>query len=192
MRRFFLVPLMLALAATGAQAQNVVYSAAPPPQYAPPPPGAPYGPPPQDDDTHFGWADVLRVDPVYVQASVPQQVCQNQTVVEQHPGNTTAGAVLGAVVGGVLGNTIGHGGGRVLSTAVGAVAGSAVGSHVAADQGGQTEQTVTNCTMVNGAPQPQIAGYDVEYRYHGDIYEYRMNYDPGERVRVRVSVVPAD
>lgn len=185
MPKFLFVPLVLALVATGVQAQDANY---PPP----PPPGAQSGPP-QDNGAHFGWADVLRVDPVYVQVSAPRQVCQDQTVVEQHPGNTTAGSILGAVVGGVLGNTVGRGGGRVLTTAVGAVAGSAVGGQVAANSGTQTAQTVTNCTMVNtGATQQQIAGYDVEYRYRGEVWESRMNYDPGERLRVRVSVTPAD
>ncbi|MBD8899123.1 glycine zipper 2TM domain-containing protein [Rhodanobacter sp. DHG33] len=186
MPKFLFVPLMLALVATGVQAQDANY---PPP---PPPSGAQPGAP-QDDSAHFGWADVLRVDPVYVQVAAPRQVCQDQTVVVQHPGNTTAGSILGAVVGGVLGNTVGRGGGRVLTTAVGAVAGSAVGGQVAANSGSQTAQTVTNCSMVNtGASQQQIAGYDVEYRYRGEIYESRLNYDPGERLRVRVSVTPAD
>ena len=64
---------------------------------------------------------------------------------------------------------------------------------VAANSGTQTTQTVTNCQMVNTASdQRQIAGYDVEYRYRGEIYESRLNYDPGERLRVRVSVTPAD
>ena len=40
--------------------------------------------------------------------------------------------------------------------------------------------------------QRQIIGYDVEYRYHGDVYMSRLSYDPGERLRVRVSVSPAD
>lgn len=186
MSKFLFVPLMLALVATGAQAQDAYY---PPP---PPPPGA-QPVPPQDGGAHFGWADVLRVDPVYAQVVVPRQVCQDQTVVEQHPGNTTAGSILGAVVGGVLGNTIGRGGGRVLSTAVGAVAGSAVGGRVAANNGTQTAQTVTNCSMVNTVDnQQQIVGYDVEYRYRGEVWESRMNYDPGERLRVRVNVTPAD
>jgi uncharacterized protein YcfJ len=185
MPKFLFVPLVLALCATGVQAQDANY----------PPPPAPSGPqagPPQDDNAHFGWADVLRVDPVYVQTSAPQQVCQNQTVVVQQPGNTAAGSIIGAVVGGVLGNSVGRGGGRALTTAVGAVAGGAVGGQVAANNGSQSAQTVTNCSMVNTPGQQQIAGYDVEYRYRGEVWESRMNYDPGERLRVRVSVTPAD
>jgi len=40
--------------------------------------------------------------------------------------------------------------------------------------------------------QRRIMGYDVEYRYRGEVYLSRLNYDPGERLRVRVSVSPAD
>jgi hypothetical protein len=32
----------------------------------------------------------------------------------------------------------------------------------------------------------------VQYRYRGDIYVSRLDYDPGERMRVRVSVSPAE
>jgi uncharacterized protein YcfJ len=180
MPKFLLATLVLAFAAAGAQAQDARY---------------PNQNPGQDDGAHYGWADVLRVDPVYgvARTSVPRQVCQDQTVVEQHPGNTTAGSILGAVVGGVLGNTIGRGSGRTLSTAVGAVAGGAVGGQVAANSGTQTAQTVTNCQQVSTvSEQRQIMGYDVEYRYRGEVYESRLNYDPGERLRVRVSVTPAD
>ncbi|MBA2079014.1 MAG: hypothetical protein BGP10_10310 [Rhodanobacter sp. 68-29] len=181
MYKFFAVALVLALAATGAQAQDARYS---------------NQNPGQDDNAHYGWADVLRVDPVYgvTRTEVPRQECRDQTVVQQRPGNTTAGSILGAVVGGVLGSTVGHGNGRTLSTAVGAVAGGAVGGQVAANRGGsQVEQTVTNCRQVSAvSEQRQIVGYDVEYRYRGEVWEARLSYDPGERLRVRVSVSPAD
>jgi hypothetical protein len=32
----------------------------------------------------------------------------------------------------------------------------------------------------------------VEYRYRGEVYMSRLDYDPGERLRVRVSVTPVD
>lgn len=121
MPKFLLVTLVLALAvATGAQAQDARY------------PGPPPGAPPQDDNAHYGWADVLRVDPVYgvTQTTVPRQQCYDQQVVQRDPGNSTAGTILGAVVGGVLGSTIGKGDGRKAATVVGAVAGGVVGDQV--------------------------------------------------------------
>ena len=35
-----------------------------------------------------------------------------------------------------------------------------------------------------------MVGYDVEYMYKGEKYMSRLPYDPGNRLRVRVSVTP--
>jgi uncharacterized protein YcfJ len=75
---------------------------------------------------------------------------------------------------------------------VGAVAGGAVGNR-AAGRGGEYETTQTQCREVSSiSEQRRIIGYDVEYRYRGEVYTSRLNYDPGERLRVRVRVDPAD
>lgn len=156
-----------------------------------------YGPPPGRggyDGSHYGWADVLRVDPNYavVRTEAPQQECYDQPVVRREGGNSTAGTVLGAIVGGVLGNTVGKGDGRKAATVVGAVAGGAIG-HRAAGSGREYEDTETRCREVSRvSEQRRITSYDVEYRYRGEVYTSRLNYDPGERLRVRVSVEPAD
>ena len=192
-KKKLLVPLLaLAVISTGVAAQDSGY---PPP---PPPPdagGPPPGPGPQGqgapDNAHTAWADVLRVDPVYGVARTAQPQCYNQQVVQQTPGNTGVGTVLGAVVGGVLGSTIGHGRGNTAATVGGAVIGGAVGNSVASN-GSTTVSNQTICQPGQVVDQRQIIGYDVEYRYHGDIYMSRLSYDPGERLRVRVSVSPAD
>ncbi|HEV7122012.1 MAG TPA: glycine zipper 2TM domain-containing protein [Rhodanobacter sp.] len=146
-----------------------------------------------DGSAHFGWADVLRADPVHgvTRTNVPRQECYDQQVVRHEGGNTTAGTVLGAVIGGVLGNTVGKGDGRKAATVVGAVAGGAVGNR--ASRGQDYETTQTQCRDVNTvSEQRRIIGYDVEYRYRGEVYMSRLDYDPGERLRVRVSVTPVD
>ncbi|RDS84826.1 glycine zipper 2TM domain-containing protein [Dyella monticola] len=187
-KKMLLIPaLALAVVSTGVMAQQGAY---PPP---PPPPGAP-APGTGPDNAHYAWADVLRVDPVYgvARTAAPSQQCYDQQVVQQTPSNKGIGTVLGAVVGGVLGSTIGHGRGNTAATVGGAVVGGAVGNSVAS--GGQTYTTnQTVCQPVTQvSEQRQIIGYDVEYRYHGDVYMSRLSYDPGERLRVRVSVSPAD
>jgi uncharacterized protein YcfJ len=187
--------LVLVSVSTGAVAQTS-YSNYPPP----PPQGAQPGPPPGPapgagpDNAHYAWADVLRVDPVYgvTRTATPTQQCYDQQVVQQTPSNKGIGTVLGAVVGGVLGSTIGHGRGNTAATVGGAVVGGAVGNSVAS--GGETytsNQTVCQPGS-QVSEQRQIIGYDVEYRYHGDVYMSRLSYDPGERLRVRVNVSPAD
>ena len=175
MIKLWVSALVLAVAAAGAHAQN-----------APNPNG--------DDNAHYGWADVLRADPVQgvTRTNVPQQQCYDQQVVQHDPGNSAAGTVLGAVIGGVLGHTVGKGDGRTAATVVGAVAGGAVGNRVS-NQGGDYATTQTQCQNVNAvSEQRRIIGYDVEYRYRGEVYMSRLNYDPGERLRVRVSVTPVD
>ncbi len=152
---------------------------------------APY--PDNDGNAHYGWADVLRADPVQgvTRSNVPQQECYEQPVVRHEGGNTTAGTVLGAVVGGVLGSTIGKGDGRRAATVAGALAGGAVGNN--ASRGRDYESTQTQCRQFNRiTEQRRIIGYDVEYRYRGEVYMQRLDYDPGERLRVRVSVTPVD
>jgi uncharacterized protein YcfJ len=175
MTRLWVTALMLAVTAAGVQAQDGPY-------------------PPGDDNAHYGWADVLRADPVQgvTRTNEPQQECYDQPVERHDPGHSGVGTVLGAVIGGVLGHTVGKGDGRTAATVVGAVAGGAVGNRVS-DHGGDYESTQTRCREVDTvSEQRRIVGYDVEYRYHGEVYTSRLNYDPGERLRVRVQVQPAD
>ena len=49
------------------------------------------------------------------------------------------------------------------------------------------------CRLVdNEREERHISGYDVEYRYKGQLYMSRMDYDPGNKLRIRVTVAPAD
>lgn len=171
------VALFLLAVAAAAGAQN----------YPPPPP------PGQAANIHYGWAEVLRVDPVYAAVSQPPpQECYPQTVTRQDNSHT-GGTVLGAIVGGVLGNTVGKGDGRKAATVAGAVAGGAIGNRVSAahDRSYTTQQTVCR-PVANYVPPQQIVAYDVEYRYRGEVYMSRLSFDPGERLRVRISVAPAE
>ena len=109
-------------------------------------------------------------------------------------GSTSGGgAVLGAIIGGVLGNQIGKGDGRKAATVVGAVAGGAVGNNVGGRNDRYYSSSETRCRTVHGSSEERrIAGYDVQYRYRGDVFMSRLDYDPGEPLRIRVSVDPAD
>lgn len=140
---------------------------------------------PIGENVTYSYADVLRVDPIYqfVRAA-PQEQCYQERV----RGDSTAGTVLGAVVGGALGNQVGRGDGRRAATVAGAVIGGAIGNNVA--DGGQVQ---TRCRVVDGfAERQELLGYDVEYRYRGEVFSSRLNYDPGSRLRVRVAVTPAE
>ncbi len=148
------------------------------------------------DNTKVAWADVLRVDPVYSydQARAPRQECDDVPVERQvDNGNRAAGTVLGAIVGGVLGSTVGKGDGRRAATVVGAVAGGAIGNNVARGDGSSYVDSERRCHVVNDAPpERRVVAYDVQYRYRGDVFMSRLDYDPGDRLRVRVSVEPVE
>ncbi len=146
----------------------------------------------------FGFADVLRSDPIYetVQEARPREVCSDvSTERNRRYDNTNAGTVIGALVGAALGNQVGGGDGRRAATVAGAVVGGAVGREVDASNNPQgTERTVrSECRVVDQyVERKEVVGYDVQYRYRGEVYSSRLDYDPGEKLRVRVAVSPAD
>jgi len=160
------------------------------------------------ESMHFGWADVLRVDPVYaeVATTVPQQECYEEQVEPPPPpaadvdsAKRTGATLLGAIIGGIVGNRFGKGDGRKATTAAGVIAGGVVGNNLAATDDDDRANadgrypTRRRCRAIdNNVTQRQIVAYDVEYRYRGEIYSSRLNHDPGDRMRVRVSVIPAD
>ena len=146
------------------------------------------------ENVKVAWADVLRVDPVHdlVQTSAPREICDEYPVERRTDnGNKAAGTVLGAIVGGVLGSTVGKGDGRKAATVAGAVVGGAVGNNVAQGDDRYYNDLERHCRVVQDfSEERRLIGYDVQYRYRGDVFMSRLDYDPGDRLRVRVSIVP--
>lgn len=155
---------------------------------------------PARESVSFGYADVLRADPVYetVRFREPREECYDEDVVrrERGGGDPTGGTVLGAIIGGVVGNQVGGGSGRKAATAAGAIIGGAVGHRVDSTNGGPDREyrdTQRVCRMVDvEREERRVAGFDVEYRYKGDVYMSRLDYDPGNKLRIRVAISPAD
>lgn len=134
---------------------------------------------PADENVTWAYAQVLRAAPVYEmqRVRVPEEHCDG--------GPGVGGTVAGTVVGGVLGNQVGKGDGRKAATVAGAVLGGVIGRRV--DRNG------AHCRTVEvEREERRLVGYDVEYQYKGQTYMSRMAGDPGNRVRVRVSVQPDD
>jgi uncharacterized protein YcfJ len=193
--RLLIAACMLTLAATPALAQAPYgdrYDQRYDERYAPPPPTV-------AENVTFGYADVLRVDPVYeyVRNSQPREECYDERVVQREPrgGDPTGGTVLGAIIGGALGNQVGKGDGRKAATIAGAVIGGAVGRNVDRNNGPgrEYETTERRCRVVDGGYEHrEVVGYDVEYRYRGEVYLSRLGYNPGDRLRVRVAVSPVE
>jgi uncharacterized protein YcfJ len=160
-----------------------------------------------DGDAGYDYARVVDVQPMTtrVRVTTPQRACWDETRVDDRshaasplPRTTAGGAVLGAIVGGVLGHQIGHGQGRDAATAAGVVIGAAVGANQAQRRaayasGPPREYTVQRCeTRYQETWEERTDGYRVTYVYNGRRQVTEMRNRPGERIRVRVDVSPAE
>ena len=155
-------------------------------------------------DGAYDYAKVVDVQPLMtrVRVSTPQRECWDETRVDDRgyggSRNTAGGAILGAVIGGVLGHQIGSGRGRDAATAAGVVIGAGIGQRQAerrnaANLPPSREYTVQRCdTRYHDTWEERIDGYRVTYVYHGRRQVTELPYKPGDRIRVRVDVSPAD
>lgn len=151
---------------------------------------ADYYAPAVPENVSYGYAQVLRAEEVVerIVTRTPEERCDD--VEYREDGRTTGGTVIGALVGAALGNQVGKGDGRKAATVVGAVAGGAIGNNIARQR---AEAEARGCRLVEvEREESQVVGYDVEYMYKGEKYMSRLPYDPGNRLRIRVSVVPDD
>ena len=138
------------------------------------------------------YAKVLRVSPQTEQVNRPRQECRTEYVqVERQQSRGAGGSILGGVAGAIIGNQVGKGNGRTAATAAGAIAGAVVGDRMENNDRVTTvgEQPVRQCYTVDHW-ETQNTGYAVTYEYRGHSYTSVMPYDPGDRLKVQVSVMP--
>jgi uncharacterized protein YcfJ len=160
-----------------------------------------------DGDDAYDYARVIDVQPLTtrVRVTTPQRACWDETRTDERsygasplPHTVAGGAILGGIVGAVLGHQIGHGQGRDAATAAGAVIGAAVGGKQAQRRAGYSsapphEYTVQRCeTRYQESWEERTDGYRVTYVYNGRRQVTEMPNRPGERIRVRVDVSPAE
>ena len=145
---------------------------------------------PMPENVSFGYAQVLRADEVVELQRTRSTEERCDEVEYRQSGQTTGGTVVGAIVGAALGNQVGGGDGRKAATVAGAVAGGVIGNNIARNR---VEAQSGRCRLVEVEREdPVVVGYDVEYMYKGEKYVSRLPYDPGNRLRIRVSVMPDD
>lgn len=148
-------------------------------------------------------AKVVSSAPIYERVSEPRQECWNETVsstgtvtksapVAEH---SIGGALIGGLIGGVVGSQVGQGNGSTVATGAGAIAGAIIGDRVANKDAQQTttEQVPQtrderHCRQVDNF-RDVIRGYNVTYRYNGRDISTRMSSQPGETVRIGISVL---
>jgi uncharacterized protein YcfJ len=154
------------------------------------------------DGGAYDYAKVIDADPIVhrVRVETPRRECWDEVreVRTRYDGpHSKGGMVLGGIIGGVVGHQIGSGRGKDVATVAGTIIGAAVGHDIAAERSGRNsgvrEETVERCAVrYEEQYEERIDGYRVTYLYHGREYTTRLPYDPGDRIRVRVDVEPAE
>jgi len=149
--------------------------------------------------TVYDQARVISSEPVYenVSVEVPVRECRDEPVRYSHAERRSAtGPILGAIIGGALGNAVGHHKrNKQVGTVVGAVLGGSIGADISRRQRHYDDSYGTErvCDVVHEVRhEERLTGYDVRYVYGGRTYATVMPHDPGESVRVRVRVSPAE
>lgn len=158
-----------------------------------------------DEGDGYDYAKVVDVQPLTtrVRVSTPQRECWDETRYDNGGqygggGRQVAGStLLGAAIGAVIGHQIGDGQGRKAATAGGAVIGAAIGHQQGMRRYGAVSSpqpyTVQRCeTRYQDEYQERVDGYRVTYVYHGRRQVTELPYRPGDRIRVRVDVSPAE
>lgn len=117
------------------------------------------------ENVRFDYAQVLRAEPVFqtLTATRMEQRCDGRALVDQAPG-------------------------KGISRIVGKVK-SALSPRDA--DAGSAQADASDCRMVSIQREfRRPIAFDVDYMYKGMKYRSRLSDDPGNRIRVRVSVTP--
>jgi len=150
-----------------------------------------------DETVSFAYADVLSAEALYeeIRSIEPREECVDQQVRRNGKyDNTNTGAVVGAIAGATAGNQVGGGDGRRAATVAGAVIGGLIGREVDAQnnpRGSRTEVRRECRTVETEVSRREVVGYDVQYRYRGEVYMSQLDFDPGAKLRIRVAISPA-
>lgn len=162
-------------------------------------------------DGGYDYARVVRVDPVIVRDRDRDggQRCYDRPAGEigtrdgdyygdrsgyggasPNPAGRSLATVVGGVVGAVAGSRFGGGSGQLLGTAVGTMVGGVAGRSVYDASHPVRQGTVRVCDPAPYDERDRVDGYDVTYEYAGRTYRTHSDYNPGERIRVRIEPAP--
>jgi uncharacterized protein YcfJ len=149
-------------------------------------------------DTSYEYAQVLAANPIYqvVELSEPAQQCWEEEVLIERSsrrGSNTP-VVISTIIGGAIGNAVGS---NKSNQRVGAVLGAVLGHSIGRDivrsnrRGNVDTEIVERCkTIYETVQEERLVGYQVTYLYDGEERTVRTESDPGEQIRLRVSVQP--
>ncbi len=153
----------------------------------------------KEDHAFEDVARVIKVKPIYdtIQVSVPEERCWRERIHRSsyHRDSYTT-PLVGAIVGGVVGNQFGRGSGKTAMTVAGTLLGASIANDLDRahyDDDDYRPVHRRRCETVNRyESREEIVGYRVKYRYKGRTYHTRLDHDPGDTLRVRVTVRPID
>ncbi|AWF80626.1 hypothetical protein BTJ40_07270 [Microbulbifer sp. A4B17] len=152
----------------------------------------------------YDYARVTEVTPIYtdVQVVTPTTQCRDEQVAYREPASPT-GTLVGGLIGAAVGNNLGGHGHRGRhhyhrshnrggATIAGALVGALVGNQISRANAPVYYATESRCHIVDEySTRRELVGYDVRYRYNGQVYLTRTDHHPGDRIRVHVAVSPA-
>ncbi len=145
------------------------------------------------NDTTYQQARVLNATPIYETVRIPssREVCWDEEVTYRQRRSPTA-TLIGGVIGGAIGHQFGGGHGKDALTVAGALIGASIANDASRRKAGaQYTEVEQRCrTTHEYYDEERITGYRVQYEYNGQVYNTRMNNEPGEFLDLRVSVSP--
>lgn len=147
-----------------------------------------------DDYQRVEKARVTHVEPIYrtVTVTSPERECWHEPSRYHRGQQSYTSTIAGGIIGGVIGNQFGGGSGKTALTIAGTLLGGSMGRDIDSryqdvDYGYEEER----CEVVERRHREQrIDGYEVTYRYHGQLYTTVMDHDPGRFIPVDVHVEP--
>jgi uncharacterized protein YcfJ len=151
-------------------------------------------------ETSYEYAEVVESRPIYqvVEVSTPQEQCREEEIaVDRYPNRPRSNTpvLVSTIIGGAIGNAVGHDkSNQRVGAVLGALLGHSIGRDImrGRDQPAVREyETVQRCDVVyRQHEEERLVAYQVTYLYGGEEHSVRTDTDPGERIRIRVSVEP--
>ena len=136
------------------------------------------------------YGRVISATPEYQQTNSPREECyRDSSGSSRSSERSLMGPIIGGITGAVIGSSVGKGRGNRAATAVGAVTGAIVGDRLGNSDSGYGDGQ--RCRTVDHWEQ-RLTGYRVVYEYQGQTFNTVTPYDPGRRIRLNVSVAPAN
>lgn len=141
----------------------------------------------------YSYAHVLHVVPVYQELQVAEttEICDRPDPAAQARPAPAGHTTLGDLIGGVIG--LGNAHGRERSAASGTATALGAPEDALGQRGTGDTPEGDGCRQVETlVAERQLVAYDVEYRYRDEVFVSRLRHDPGDRLRLRVAVAPAE